>query len=587
LKQLNKLGRLAKALAPAYVCFALLAPTVIIAFNPSLFWHKFAWLDARLSGVDWNLLDLHRRLFSFGISTALVTLALTVFGCSAARRSVLIILSLLSIELFYGLAYKGSISPAILLTIAQSSPREAVELLSGHAALTGFLACVVALSFYVIATSWNNHASIAARPLIVLAGLSVLLIGTGIFTGRQEIKEVWRLRMVTVEEMKEIFPLDFVRSFAVLWSGAQEARHAAAKRENFSFPNVRRADSIMQTAHKEIYVVMVGESSRRSNWSLFGYPRQTTPRLGEIADKLFKFDRVTSNASITILSVPMALTRAGPEAFHVSRSEKSIVSLLKEAGFSTYWISNQEHFGPFANSTTSIANEADHVYFPEGADIAGENRNIDSNLLLKLDEALAATGGGDKIAVFIHMMGSHWYYSDRYPTTFGRFPDGSAEPRVVTARQKQIVAEYDNSVLFSDYIVRGVIDRLAQQDCDSGLIYFSDHGERLFDGGVSDDEMGHGFPSPSRKEIEVPLVVWLSDSYRRANPNQVAFLQRNTGSVAQLSSVFETIVDLAGAQYSDRNASLSLFSESYSPPQVLKILDPNEQVETLTVNDTH
>jgi glucan phosphoethanolaminetransferase (alkaline phosphatase superfamily) len=583
---MNRLNRLSKWIAPTYVGFALIAPALISAFTISAFGrHQFAWLDAQSNAVNWTLLNVHHFLLSFGISLGLLTFALATYGWTPARRAVHLVLLLVSIELFYQFAYGGAISPAVLLAVVETNPRETGELLSGHVLLTACLLCVVFLSFYALGASWKRGARISSRRLLQMGVISIAFVGAGIVIGYQEIHESWKLRMVVFEEMKDVFPLDFARSLLVVSKGALKTRQLAAQRASFTFPGVRLADGVARADQREIYVVIVGETSRRANWSLFGYSRATTPRLDEIKDRLFKFGRATANATTTSVSVPISLMRATHGTLQVSRSERSVVSLLKEAGFATYWISNQEHFGPFANSITAIANEADHVSFPNGAGANGDIRNDDSNLLSRLDNVLETMRTGSKVAVFLHMYGSHWNYTDRYPLGFGKFPDGSDAPRVLPRRQAQLVDEYDNSVLFSDYVIRQVIDRLANSNCNAGLIYFSDHGERLFDAGV--DDFGHGFPIPTRQEIEVPLMLWLSDTYRQTNSAAVKNLEQNAQSTVQLNNVFETIVDLAKVQYDKRDASLSLFSGSYAAPSVLEVLDTQDNVLRLAVTDAH
>jgi glucan phosphoethanolaminetransferase (alkaline phosphatase superfamily) len=146
-----------------------------------------------------------------------------------------------------------------------------------------------------------------------------------------------------------------------------------------------------------------------------------------------------------------------------------------------------------------------------------------------------------------------------------------------------LVDEYDNSVYFTDSNIRETIDRLTLCRCKAGLIFFSDHGERLFDHGLTDSDFGHGFPTVSRQEIEVPFFIWLSSAYEEANPSLVARLKANAHSAAELDSVFETIVDLTGVEYENRASSLSLFSVNLQSPSMLEVLNTNEAALALSV----
>ena len=393
-------------------------------------------------------------------------------------------------------------------------------------------------------------------------------------------------RTALSEEAQGVFPIDIAVSFgAVAAESVQDHRDAAA-RSAFAFSNPRLANGPGRPASREVYVIVIGETSRRENWSLFGYARATNPRLEEIRDHLVLFERMNSNATNTILSLPMALTRASPSAREPERSEKSIVTLLKQAGFATYWISNQERPSLASSSINQIASEADHVSF---SDFDQQDMNfdpLDSNLITRFDDVMASLPPTAKAVIFLHMEGSHFSYKARYPVSFAAFPDNLRPPRVLPERQARLTDEYDNSILFTDHNVRSVIDGLAACQCRAGLIFFSDHGERLFDNGLGDTEFGHGFPLATRQEVEIPFFLWLSDEYQNAAPELLARAKANAAKPAELHDLFETIVDLAGVTYDHRSPALSLFSGDWQPLTRLQVLGLNEQVETLPVSTT-
>ena len=295
------------------------------------------------------------------------------------------------------------------------------------------------------------------------------------------------------------------------------------------------------------------------------------------------FDRMTSNATNTILSLPLALTRATPANRDAEHSEKSIVGLLRQAGFSTYWISNQERPALSSSPIAQIALEADHISFPgDGAQSKSVDR-FDSNLITRLEQTLAQLHPGEKAVFFLHMEGSHFSYRQRYPTEFAAFPDANAPPRALPDRQMQLVDDYDNSIAFTDRNLRDAIESLMRCHCKAGLIFFSDHGERLFDSGLSDGDFGHGFPDIARQEIEIPFLMWLSSEYQRSDPAAMTRLLKNSKSAAQLHNLFETIVDIAGVDFDDRVVRLSLFSEQLQSPSSLQVLDMSEDIVTLPV----
>jgi glucan phosphoethanolaminetransferase (alkaline phosphatase superfamily) len=567
---------------PGCVALALLVPNLFAIVDRSAI--PTPWLSSGSSFVTAPLSAAHGALLLMGLTIGLIGGALAVYRWALARRILHLLLFFILLELFYRLAYGGAVSPGLLRSVPETSKRETVELLAGHQALTVSLSLVALLAIFALITSWNSNFNISVRRGIQTAVVSMVMIGTSLVIGLMQFPDTATLKRVVLDELRSAFPFDVATAFAAVGTDWTHARGEAATRAAFRFSNAHRLVSPSAQPAREIYVVMVGETSRRINWSLFGYARATTPRLDAVATDLILFPRMTSNATNTILSLPLTLTRAAPQSRSVARAEKSIITLLKQAGFKTFWISNQERSPLDSNPISQIASEADQISYPDDAQQAGIDDRFDSNLLTRLKREVARLAPDAKAVFFLHMEGSHFGYKERYPADFQHFADGLGSARKLSGRAMQLVDEYDNSVTFTDYNVRSVIDFLAACRCEAGLIYFSDHGERLFDNGVGDEGFGHGFPTISRQEIEIPFFLWLSNSYQTANPLQLASLKLHANSAAQLHNLFETIVDLTGVDYDGRDSTLSLFSPHWEPPNYLTVLNLEESAVTLPVH---
>ncbi len=570
-----------KLIGPAFAVAALVTPNVIAIFGTV----KAARLGAQGHAALVGLFAVQSALLMAGLSAVVVSCALALYHRPAPRRLLHLFLFCSLLELFYRFAYGGAVSSGILLSVPETSNRETGELLAGHAALTASLSLVALLAVYALLVSWRTDIRFSLKRCVKAGVIAASAIVVSLAIGAQQAGSLRSLEPVALKQMQGTFPFDVVNAFGEVAVGLIDTRRLAATRADFLFPNVALLDASARGGETEVYVIAIGETSRRVNWSLFGYPRATTPRLDEISSELILFEHVTSNATNTILSVPLALTRAGPATRRVARAEKSIITLLKQAGFATFWISNQERSDALSNPISQIALEADHVSFPGNMRPEERNGGFDSNLLSRLDDQLARFPKGGKAVIFLHMEGSHFGYKERYPASFARFQGGRGAPRTLPQRQMRLLDEYDNSVAFTDSVTRGVIDRLTVCGCRAGLIYFSDHGERLFDNGLADNDFGHGFPTISREEIEIPFFAWLSSSYRRANPALVQRLQANANSTAQLHNLFETITDLAGVDYATRSAALSLFSAQFRAPRGLEVLNTDEESVSLAVED--
>jgi len=551
-------SRRSRLFGPAFAVAALMTPSVVAL------WSYRGW-----------------GLFALGLSGVIASLALALYHWSAARR--LIHLSLFSIlmELFYRFAYGGAVSPGVLLSVPETSQRETRELLAGHPMLTVSLALVALLAMYALVVSWRCDTRFAPFRCfqIGVGSLAMMLLSAAL--SAYQAGPSGSLAHVLLAETRTTYPIDVAAAFGEVAIGVGDTERLASARATFKFPNVHRIGSAARQDAPEIYVVVLGETSRRINWSLYGYPRATTPGLDAIRSDLIIFERVSSNATNTILSLPLALTRATPATRGVARSEKSIITLLRQAGFETFWISNQERSDVLLNPISQIAREADHASFPADIPPAERREGFDSNLPGRLSEAMARLPKDGKAVFFLHMEGSHFGYKERYPAGFAAFRDGQGAPRSLPPRQTQLVDEYDNSIYFTDHNVRGIIDRLAVCGCKAGMIFLSDHGERLFDNGLRDDDFGHGFPTVSRQEIDVPFFIWLSPAYRDAYPSSVQRLKSNARSTAELSNLFETVTDLARVDYENRAAARSLFSDGFQPPRELQVLNTDEKAASL------
>jgi glucan phosphoethanolaminetransferase (alkaline phosphatase superfamily) len=568
-----------RLIGPAFAVAVLMTPSVIALFRAG----TQAWLNNQSNPWLAALVTVQYGLLTIGLSAGVAACAMALYHRPVVRRLLHLFLFCGLLELFYQFAYGGPVSPGILLSVPETSQRETGELLAGHAILTGSLTLVALLTIYTLVVSWRARIRFPVQRCIQLGGVAVCMIGVSLAIGGRQFGNARSLESAIVSEVQSTFPFDVANAFGEVAIGLIDTRRLAATRARFRFTSVSLVDAAGRAGASEIYVIVIGETSRRLNWSLFGYPRDTTPRLDEIKDDLILFQHVTSNATNTILSVPLALTRAAPATRRVARSEKSIITLLKQAGYETFWISNQERSDVLSNPISQIALEADHVSFPADVKPDDPAGRFDSNLLTRLDDGLALLPRDRKAVIFLHMEGSHFGYRERYPASFARFRNGQTEPRTLHERQVRLVDEYDNSVSFTDHVVRGVIDRLALCACKAGLLYFSDHGERLFDNGLTDSDFGHGFPTVSRPEIEIPFFLWLPPAYRQANPSGVARLRANAQSAAQLHNLFETIIDLTGVDYENRSGSLSLFSDQFQPPQELDVLNTDEETVSLPV----
>ena len=346
----------------------------------------------------------------------------------------------------------------------------------------------------------------------------------------------------------------------------------------------------------EVYVMVVGETARAHNFSLYGYPRNTNPLLSKTPG-IKAFPNATTQSNTTHKSVPMLLSAASAEDFERLFHEKGILAAFKEAGFHTVFISNQQ---PNHSFIDFLGEQADEHYFlkkdeSSKKDAASEENHYDEDLLKKLDEILPLADASSsahyhyrKLFVVLHSYGSHFNYQERYPRSFAYFkPDSRSEAK--SENRRDLLNAYDNTIRYTDYILHGIVERLqkwegVQAKTDgvydqpiSAMLYTSDHGENIFD-----DERClflHAAPKASDFELHVPFIIWTSDGFSKQYPNILKALGENRSKQVQSSlSAFHTMLGIGGIQTRYRQDEYSVASGKYHPTKLLYLDDHDEAI---------
>lgn len=332
--------------------------------------------------------------------------------------------------------------------------------------------------------------------------------------------------------------------------------------EDFSF----HASSSHAANKREVYVVVIGETSRAANWQLYGYGRATNPRLSAVHG-LVAFDKALTESNTTHKSVPMLLSDICAENFDSIYYRKGILTAFKEAGFRTAFFSNQRYNHSFIDF---FGKEADVSEFVKENGLY-ENPG-DEELLSLLEKELRQTV--KKQFIVLHTYGSHFSYRERYPEEFSFFrPDAPLD--VSLKYRDNLVNAYDNTIRYTDDFLFRVMTLLEQQQAETALIYTSDHGEDLYD-----DERClflHASPIPSAYQIYVPFVVWTSDCYRKTYPEKIQALQNNRQkNVSSSASLFHTMLDMAGIETRYREECKSVASNCFLEVPRVYLNDHNE-----------
>ncbi len=338
-----------------------------------------------------------------------------------------------------------------------------------------------------------------------------------------------------------------------------------------NYPNTSRefayqASSSRQKDKKEIYVLVIGETSRATNWQLSGYSRPTNPELSKLNDVIY-FSKVLTESNTTHKSVPMLLSSITAENFDSIYYHKSIITAFKEAGFHSSFYSNQMRNRSFIDY---FAHEADKIEF------LNDNckHNFDEVLIEKIDKTLTENNS-KKHFIVLHTYGSHFNYKERYPENMSKFKPDNATDASPSFRSGLINA-YDNSIAYTDYILSSIIRTLKNyNDSDIAMLYVSDHGEDIFDD--SRNRFLHASPIPTYYQLHVPMIIWMSETFCKNHPQiKNATILNKDKNISSSSSTFHTLLQLAGIKTDQLVHKASLADITYTEPIRLYLSDRNE-----------
>jgi glucan phosphoethanolaminetransferase (alkaline phosphatase superfamily) len=310
----------------------------------------------------------------------------------------------------------------------------------------------------------------------------------------------------------------------------------------------------------QIVVMVIGESSRYDRWSINGYDRDTNPLLSQEANLVPLRDVITS-VSATRLSVPVIISRKpATQSLKDGFSEKSFLTAFKEAGYKTFWLSNQISFGKFDTPVSVFAKEADVIDF---LNLGGftDNSNYDEVLFGPLKHAVADPA--PKKLIVLHTLGSHWNYSHRYPKQFDKWlPSlyGVDKPAYTDIRIKQqLNNSYDSSILYTDWFLDHVIGTLKDANQPAAMVYVADHGQTLYDGSCRLAFHGHN----TQYEFHVPAFAWYSDAYAERFPDKVTQLRRHRKAKLATENMSHTLLDLGDVRYPDEHLDWSFVNAAF------------------------
>lgn len=333
--------------------------------------------------------------------------------------------------------------------------------------------------------------------------------------------------------------VSFIGAYKIYDNLLSESLEYDALKVNFSNKYNSKAGSSVLLNNIDV-IVYIGESTSKQHMSLYGYFRDTTPKINKLMDdeKLIKYSDVfsththTSSSLLEALSIPkQGVKRLGPETIF-QKERITVVELLNNYGVQSHLYSNQSVSGTwnyansiiFQNAATKIFNKDGHSFGNINAPSSHEM--YDSLFIDEIIPTVLAKKG----VTFFHSYAGHGDYCENIPIE-NRKP---VDELLTNLDSKEIYGSlsnsirdnlecYDSAIKYIDSNIMKFINAINNNNSAKALLYFSDHGESVYTGN------GHDSSRFQLDMVAVPLLVYLNDSaVKILKSNNISFDEKDS-----------------------------------------------------------
>lgn len=383
---------------------------------------------------------------------------------------------------------------------------------------------------------------------------------------------VWLLSKLSIDPVKRLTTLllttamlfaclvfIYVNSSTWLWFDKHSKRLGGSIMPWSYIINIVRAQAETRVEHKErkllptaitnddgkmVVVLVIGETARSQNFSLYGYDRNTNSRLSQ--QDVAIVNGAKSCSTYTTASLHCMLSHNGQS----SGEHETLPSYLQRHNVDVIWRANNWGEPPLTVGTYETAGDL-------RPNCIGENCAFDDVLLTGLNARITASSS-NKVFITMHTKGSHGpAYNTRYPSQYEVFKPVCKSVELAKCSQQSLVNAYDNTIVYTDSFLDRTIEILkGLNDIPTVFIYVSDHGESLGEYGL----YLHGTPYTIAPEFQknIPFIVWMSDKFRSDRQISNKMLEAVEG--ASHSHVFHSILGAFGMQSAIYTEELDIFS---------------------------
>lgn len=459
---------------------------------------------------------------------------------------------------YFGI-YKQEFSQSVIFVMFESNTAEAGEYFSQYFSLW---LCLALLAYSVVAVLLWRRIRPVSMPAYARVPLAILLVALNlVYPFYKQMVTQERTFAQAVEKvqsrMEPAVPWQLVVGYVQYRQQLENMQKLL--QQNASLPPLQNLKDSSGDAPRTL-VLVLGESTTRQHMHLYGYGRDTTPNLDALAASgqgLTVFQNVVAPRPYTIEVMQQILTFGDEQNPDKFLTDPSLINLMKQAGYKTFWITNQQTMTKRNTMLTTFSQQTDEQAYLNNQ----RNQNAsqyDGVVLDPFEKALKDPA--QKKFIVVHLLGTHMDYRYRYPDEFAYFKDRQGAPSALSDDQVETYNFYDNAVRYNDFVVSSLIKRYSAANANGFMLYLSDHGEEVYSSG-NHDRLGRNEMDPTRPMYTIPFMVWTSPSWQAEHPRDLQAVANRSYSSSHL---IHTLSDLAGLSYDRFEPAKSLVNQQFA-----------------------
>ncbi len=320
------------------------------------------------------------------------------------------------------------------------------------------------------------------------------------------------------------------------------------------------SDYLSSTGDVSNVILVIGESASRNFMQLYGYNAPNNPLLSKLANErereresnnLFVFSDTISKEASTSDVFESLLNYSDAETTKPWYHYHNMIDIFKRSHYETFWLEKQ-FVDQWSLIQDLVSNRSKNRYY-----ILGNYGAYDEELVKFYSKNVQPQLKSKNFIVF-HLRGSHSWYADRFPKSFAKFKPSDlsfSNLHASSDRDKQIVADYVNSLYYNDFVLNVIFNLF--KDKDAIVFYLSDHAQDIFESGPT---YGH---SCSKAGLEIPFMIYMSDIFKEKHPEKVKLIKNALNKPFMSDDLIHSLLPLVGIHTKDEIESKNLFSPKF------------------------